>query len=48
MGLIIEASGLMPAFYVAALVVVLTGIRMLILRPDLIPDRRQSSREKTA
>ncbi len=48
MGLIIEASGLAPAFYVAALVVVLTGIRMLILRPDLIPDRRQSSQEKTA
>ena len=48
LGLIIEASGLAPAFYVAALVVVLTGIRMLILRPDLIPDRRQSSQEKTA
>ena len=48
LGLIIEASGLAPAFYVAALVVVLTGIRMLILRPDLIPDRRPSSQEKTA
>lgn len=48
LGVIIEASGLGPAFYVAALVVVLTGIRMLILRPDLIPGRRQSSQEKTA
>ena len=41
LGLIIEASGLAPAFYVAALVVFLTGIRMFILQPDLIPGRRQ-------
>jgi len=41
LGLIIETIGLSPAFYVAALVVVLAGIRMFIIRPDLIPDRRQ-------
>ena len=41
LGLIIAAFGLSPAFYVAALVVVLTGIRMFIIRPDLIPGRRQ-------
>jgi MFS family permease len=40
-GLIIETVGLSPAFYVAALVVVLVGIRMLIIRPDLIPGRRR-------
>jgi MFS family permease len=40
LGLIIDTFGLSPAFYVAALVVVLTGIRMFIIRPDLIPGRR--------
>lgn len=40
LGLIIEAFGLGPAFYLAALVVALAGIRMLFIRPDLIPDRR--------
>jgi MFS family permease len=41
LGLIIETLGLAPAFYVAALVVVFAGIKMFIIRPDLIPDRRQ-------
>ena len=41
LGLIIETFGLTPAFYVAAMVVVLAGIRMFIIRPDLIPGRRQ-------
>jgi MFS family permease len=41
LGLIIETFGLTPAFYVAAIVVVLAGIRMFIIRPDLIPGRRQ-------
>jgi MFS family permease len=41
LGLIIETIGLSPAFYVAALVVVVAGVRMLIIRPDLIPGRRQ-------
>jgi MFS family permease len=40
LGLIIETFSLPPAFYVAALVVGLAGIRMFILRPDLIPERR--------
>jgi MFS family permease len=41
LGLIIESFGMRPAFYVAAVVVVLTGIRMFIIRPDLIPGRRR-------
>ena len=41
LGLIIETFGLNPAFYVAALVVGLAGICMFIIRPDLIPERRQ-------
>ena len=41
LGLIIATFGLSPAFYVSASVVALAGIRMFILRPDLIPDRRQ-------
>ena len=41
LGFIIETIGLRPAFYVAALVVALIGIRMLIIRPDLIPGRRR-------
>ena len=40
LGLIIETIGLSPAFYVAALIVALAGIRMFIIRPDLIPGRR--------
>lgn len=40
LGFIIEAFGLSPAFYAAALVVALVGIRMFIIRPDLIPGRR--------
>jgi len=40
LGLIIESFGLSPAFYVAASVVALAGIRIFILRPDLIPGRR--------
>ena len=40
LGLIIESFGMRPAFYVAAAVVTLTGIRMFIIRPDLIPGRR--------
>ncbi len=40
LGFIVEAVGLAPAFYAAALVVALAGVRMFILRPDLIPDRR--------
>jgi MFS family permease len=41
LGMIIESFGLSPAFYVAALVVAFAGIRMFIIRPDLIPGRRQ-------
>ena len=40
LGLVIETFGLSQAFYVAALVVALAGIRMFIIRPDLIPGRR--------
>lgn len=40
LGFITETIGLGPAFYVAAGVVVMTGIYMFIIRPDLIPDRR--------
>ena len=40
LGFIVERFGLSPAFYVAALVVVLAGIRMFILKPELIPARR--------
>ncbi len=40
LGFIVERFGLSPAFYVAALVVVLVGIRMFILKPELIPARR--------
>ena len=40
LGLIIETFGLRPAFYAAALVVVLVGSYMFIFRPDLIPGRR--------
>jgi hypothetical protein len=40
LGLIIEAIGLSAAFYVAAVVVTLAGVRTFILRPDLIPNRR--------
>lgn len=40
LGFIVETFGLSPAFYVAASVVALAGIRMFIIRPDLIPDRR--------
>ena len=43
LGFIIETIGLSPAFYIAALVVVFVGIRMLIMRPDLIPGRRRQS-----
>jgi len=39
-GLIIETIGLSPAFYAAAVVVALAGIRMFVIRPDLIPARR--------
>jgi len=41
LGFIIEIMGVSPAFYVAALVVGLAGIRMFIIRPDLIPSRRR-------
>lgn len=41
LGLIIETVGLSSAFYVAASVVALAGIRMFIIRPDLIPGRRR-------
>lgn len=41
LGLIIASFGLSPAFYVAASVVALAGIRIFILRPDLIPGRRK-------
>ena len=40
LGFIIETIGLSPAFYAAAVVVVLAGIRMFLIRPDLIPGRR--------
>lgn len=40
LGFIVETIGLAPAFYAAAMVVALVGVRMFILRPDLIPDRR--------
>ena len=40
LGLIIESFGMGPAFYVAAMVVTMAGIRMFIVRPDLIPGRR--------
>jgi len=39
-GFVVERFGLSPAFYVAALVFVLTAIRMFILKPELIPARR--------
>jgi len=39
-GLITENIGLSPAFYAAALVLALAGIRMFVIRPDLIPSRR--------
>jgi hypothetical protein len=41
LGFIIETIGLNPAFYVAAGVVVLAGIYMFIIRPDLIPAKRR-------
>ena len=41
LGFIIETIGLSPAFYMAAAVVVLAGIYMFIIRPDLIPARRR-------
>lgn len=41
LGLIIETFDLAPAFYVAALVVILAGIHMFLIRPDLIPARRE-------
>jgi|GEM_PF-1096437 len=40
LGFIIETLGLSPAFYAASMVVVLAGIRMFLIRPDLIPGRR--------
>jgi MFS family permease len=40
LGFIVETIGLAPAFYAAAMVVALAGVRMFALRPDLIPDRR--------
>ena len=40
LGFIVESIGLASAFYAAAIVVTLTGVRMFILRPDLIPNRR--------
>ena len=40
LGFIIETIGLGAAFYAAALVVALAGIRMFFIRPDLIPGRR--------
>jgi MFS family permease len=40
LGFIIESFGLSPAFYAAALVVVMAGIWMFFIRPDLIPGRR--------
>ncbi len=40
LGLVIEKFGLGPAFYAATLVVILAGIRMFIIQPDLIPGRR--------
>jgi MFS family permease len=40
LGFIVETIGLAPAFYSAAIVVALVGVRMFILRPDLIPDRK--------
>ena len=39
-GFLVGAFGLTSAFYVAAIVVALCGIRMLIVRPELIPARR--------
>lgn len=40
LGMIIESFGMRPAFYVAAMVVTAAGIRMFVVRPDLIPGRR--------
>jgi MFS family permease len=40
LGFIIETIGLGAAFYAAALVVALAGIRMFFIRPDLIPSKR--------
>ena len=40
LGLIIDSFGMAPAFYVAAIVVILAGVRMFIIRPELIPARR--------
>jgi len=39
-GFLVGAFGLTSTFYVAAAVVALCGIRMLIIRPELIPARR--------
>jgi MFS family permease len=39
-GFLVGTFGLTSAFYVAAAVVALCGIRMLIVRPELIPARR--------
>jgi MFS family permease len=39
-GFLVGTFGLTSAFYVAAVVVALCGIRMLIVRPELIPARR--------
>ncbi|NQU14027.1 MAG: MFS transporter [Desulfobacteraceae bacterium] len=41
LGFIIGTFGLRPGFYFSALVVVLAGIHMFIIRPDLIPGRRR-------
>jgi MFS family permease len=40
LGFLVGTFGLTSAFYVAAVVVTLCGIRMLIVRPELIPTRR--------
>jgi MFS family permease len=42
LGFIIGSFGLGPGFYLAALIVALSGIHMFIIKPDLIPGRRPS------
>ena len=41
LGLVIDAAGMPSAFYMAAIVVVLAGVWMFIIRPELIPGRRE-------
>jgi MFS family permease len=41
LGLVVEGAGLAAAFYAPAIVVGLTGLYLLALRPQLLPGRRE-------